>query len=659
MKRTTFLGLLAFASACSSSGPGGVTTLHDLHQPSTPVATPSVDDDFYTLPFPDDVRVREDGTFDLSRYPRGLSGGLVEEYINWFDQGIHGAGTNSAIYFRFDGTIDDSTLPADVNASVADGATAFVVDVTPNSPTFGQKRPVRAHYVDVNYDFIGPHWVALLPFAGVPLREKTTYAAVLTDGIHDTTGKPVHRDHDLDAALAANAASSSDPQIARAGTAYAPLVAWLKTQPGLADHVVNATVFTTGDFTQKMFKLRDAVYAQAPAPTLSALSYDGEDQAGVDDVYSGTYPGPNFQSGTAPYKMPSNGGAILYNANGVPQMDHVETLRVAMTIPKSAPMPAAGWPVVIYAHGTGGDYKSFIGDGSGREVALIQDASGQPITRMAMISIDQVLHGPRSPAGTDVELAYFNLFNLPAFLDNVKQGALDDFQLLRLVKVINVAAAPTTNAPIKFDTSKIYFKGHSQGGQTGPLFVAAEPEVKAAVFSGAGGVVIEALLNKTQPVNIVAAVQAPFQDPVDEFHPVLSLAQNYAEESDPENYAKYYFREPPAGFASKPIYQSLGIVDHYTPIPTMKALAMAMGVQPIGPMIEPIDGLDLAGLSWGTAPTMNNVGGGQATGVLLEYTAPMGDDGHFVVFDVDAAVQQSNRFLGTHAVSGVATLTTP
>jgi hypothetical protein len=194
---------------------------------------------------------------------------------------------------------------------------------------------------------------------------------------------------------------------------------------------------------------------------------------------------------------------------------------------------------------------------------------------------------------------------------------------------------------------------------------AAEPEVKAAVLSGAGGVIIYALLNKTQPVNIPVVVGALFHDPVDEFHPVLNLAQNYAEESDPENYAKYFFREPPtppvahAAFAAKSIYQSLGIVDHYTPIPVIKALALGMGVQPVNPMLEPIDGLDLAGLSWANPPLKSNVAGGNATGVLLEYTAPPGDDGHFVVFDVPAAVAQSNRFLGTHEATGIAELTAP
>lgn len=627
--------------------------MHDLHQPATPVIQPSLTDDFYTLPYPNDLHLGANGELDLSRYPQQEPGTILADYVAAFDT-IEGAGTNSGIYFRFDGAIDPASLPQDANASVDAASTAFLVDVTPGSPTYGMKHPLKMRFTELAYDFIGPFWLAMLPFPGLPLREKTTYAAVLTDGIKAKDGGAVVRAKDFDAVMG----SAGDAQVTAARAAYKPLTDWLGTQPGLSAHVINATVFTTGDFTSIMFKLRAAVLAQAPNPQLADLKYDGEDQAGVDDIYEGTYQGPNFQTGTAPY-LSGKGGDLAVDADGNPKIDHLETLRVAMTIPKGAPMPAAGWPVVLYAHGTGGNYKSFINDGSGSAAALIKDSSGQVITRMAMISIDQVVHGTRVPPGTDYDLAFFNLKNLPAFRANPKQGALDDFQLLRLSKNIDVAAAPSTNAPIKFDPAHIYFKGHSQGGLTGPLFVAAEPEEKAAIFSGAGGVIIYALLDKTEPVNIPAVVGALFHDPVDEYHPVLNLAQAYAESSDPENYAKYYFREPPAQFAAKPIYQSLGIVDHYTPIPVIKALALAMGVQPVGPQLLPIEGLDLAGQTWATAPVQNNVAGGAATGVVLEYTAPAGDDGHFVVFDVPAAVQQSNRFLGTHVVSGTATLTTP
>ncbi|HEX9100659.1 MAG TPA: hypothetical protein VF997_00580, partial [Polyangia bacterium] len=383
-----------------------------------------------------------------------------------------------------------------------------------------------------------------------------------------------------------------------------------------------------------------------------ALAYDGEDVPGVDDIYEGTYQGPNFQQGDPPYS--STGGAIT----NPPTVQRMETLRIAITVPKGTP-PAAGWPVVIYQHGTGGDYKSFIGDGSGREAANVTDGSGAVIAKMAMIGTDQVLHGPRSPAGTDVETAFFNFVNLPAAHDNPKQGALDAFSVVRLIHTIDVASAPTTGAHIKLDPSKIYFKGHSQGGLTGPLFLAAEPEVKAAILSGAGGGLIDSLLNKTQPVNIPQVVQGLLHDPADSFHPLLSLVQGYFEDSDPVNYGRLMFAEPPAGQAPKSIFQTLGIVDHYTPIPNIETLALGMGVQPSGPELQTIDGLAFTTTQWGAAPITGNVAGGQATGVLLEYTAPSGHDGHFVVFDVPSAIAQSNRFLATAAATGTARLDPP
>ena len=114
-----------------------------------------------------------------------------------------------------------------------------------------------------------------------------------------------------------------------------------------------------------MADLRAAVYAQAPAPTLDGAGLGREDDGAADDIFEGTYQGPNFQQGDPPYS--STGGAITNPPTIAARM---ETLRIALTIPKGDP-PAAGWPVVIYAHGTGGDYMSFIGDGSGREVAKV------------------------------------------------------------------------------------------------------------------------------------------------------------------------------------------------------------------------------------------------------------------------------------------------
>ncbi len=651
--------LLVLALAGCNHAPGArVSALHDLHQSGKPVLAPSLTEDFYALPWPNALHFGPNGIVDLTMYPRPQEGGAIKDYIDTFGASHSGAGPSSGIYFRFDGMIDPSTLPSDPNASVKSDATAFVVDVTPGSPSYGQKTPVIAHFVADSYDYIGPYWLALLPLPGFPLRDKTTYAAVLTDGVKAEGGGAIARAADLSAALSSAGATSGDARIAAAARAYAPFTAWLASQNGLAEHLVNATVFTTLDATGLMPKLRQVIYDQVPAPSLAGLKYDREDQAGVDQLYEGTYQGPNFQTGDPPYM--ATGGDIVLGPDGRPLLQRMETLRVAMTIPEG-PMPQAGWPVVLYAHGTGGSYMDFVEDGSAREAAKVVNADGT-VTQLAMISIDQVLHGTRAPtlvSDSDHDLAFFNVFNIRAARANPKQGALDDFQLLRLVKAIDVAAAPTTGQHIKFDPARIYFKGHSQGGLTGPLFLAAEPEVKAAILSGAGGVLIQALLGKLKPVNIPVTVGALLHDPVDQFHPLLSMLQNYLEDADPENYARLLFREPPPGFAPKSIFHSLGIVDSFTPIPTTKALALALGEQPIAPMREPIDYLELAGQSWGTAPVAGNVAGGQATAVLLEYPQAGTHDGHFVIFDVPDAIRQCNRFFASHAVSGTARLDPP
>ena len=626
---------------CSAGG--GTHVLFDLHQPSSAVSTPTATDDFYALPFPNALRVRDDGTVDLDRYPR--VGGQIDDYITTIDKSP-ARFQNAGIFFRFDGAVDAATLPADPAASLVDGATIFAVDLTNDVRT-----PLSTRFTAINYDFIGPNWVAALPVAGFSFHEGHDIAVLVTDGLHGSDGKSIARDADFDAVLSDE--PSSDSAVASAQTTYAPLRAWLAAHADVAKHVVGGTYFNAGTSTKIMSDLRAAIYAQVPTPpTLDNLAYDGEDQAGVDDIFEGTYPGPNFQQGDPPYS--ATGGAIT----SPPTVQRMETLRIAITVPKGDP-PAAGWPVVIYQHGTGGDYKSFIGDGSGREAAKVTDGSGAVIGQMAMIGTDQVLHGPRAPAGTDVDTAFFNFLNLPAAHDNAKQGALDAFTVVRLIHAVDVASAPTTGKRIKFDTSKIFFKGHSQGGLTGPLFLSAEPEVKAAILSGAGGALIESLLHKTEPVNIPQVVQALLHDPADQFHPLLSLIQGYFEDTDPLNYGRLFFREPPAGFTAKSIFQTLGIVDHYTPIPSIEALALGMGVQPAGPQLQTIDGLAFTETQWGTPPITGNVAGGQATGVLLEYTAPAGDDGHFVVFDVPDAIAQANRFLAHAASDGMARLDPP
>jgi len=585
--------------------------------------------DFYARPFPRDDRRNPDGTIDLSTYPRPSA--LIREYVDAFAADGHGFGEASGIFFRFSAPIDAGTLPQTPEAALAADASVYLIELPG-----GRRQPIKVGVRARGGPFAGPNLLAILPFPGLPLRPQTQYAAVITRRVLDATGAKVGRDSGFGDALG--------------GPVLAPLRAWAQSAgAGTLDDIAGATVFTTGEPTRDMQALREAVRADIEAPEPQALSWQSGD--GFDE-YDGTYTGPIYQQGTPPYLTIDQGGSIAW-WNGQPKIVRIESIRFALTLPKGEKPPAGGWPVVLYAHGTGGSYRSFINEGVAARLAAVG---------VAAISIDQVLHGPRDPTGSDPDITFFNFQNIAAARDNVRQGALDDFQLLRLLTSWSAGLAlPMTHAHAWFDPARVAFMGHSQGGLTGPLFVAYEPGVRGAVFSGAAGNLILALLNKTRPVDIPGLVAGLLaDDPIDQLHPFLSMVQTYFEPADPANYGRLYFQEPPAGMAPRSIFQTIGLVDHYAPVPGLKAFMLAMGLQPVGMLPDPIEGLDLQGLqpAPGGLPVQANVAGGAATGVAAEYVA-RGYDGHFVVFLEPNAQRQSTGFLASLVAVGSAPATLP
>lgn len=588
--------------------------------------------EFYELPFPNDLRRDAAGHPVLDSYPRDAP--LVAMFLDACET-LDGFGTNNAIFTRFSAPIDAGLLPADGAAALAADASVYLVDIDPDSPERGMRRPIVFRFQDYAGWTIGANFLAALPVAGFPMREQTTYALVVTRRLG------VVPSPDFEAVMATAADPGLAPALGRARDIYAPLAAWLDEAGGdERGDVAAAAVFTTQSVTGIMGLLRQQVRAQ-PAPVARDVAARTSPQP-TFTWYDGVVDMPSFQTGVVPYRSVGEGDIEL-GTDGLPVVQRLEPVRFSFTIP-SGTAPAGGWPVVIYAHGTGGSYHSFVGDGTAGRLA----AEG-----LAAISIDQVLHGPRNPGGSP-EIDFFNFQNPQAARNNPIQGAVDDFSVVRLVEDFALVEAGRT---ITFDPDRIYFFGHSQGGLTGPPFVAYEPAVKGAILSGAGGLLYHALLNKTEPVDITSLVQSVIIDnPLDEFNPVLSMLQMWIERSDSVNYGPLLVREPPPGLMPRPIYQSMGFIDHYTPLPTIEALAVAIGGDHVGPAIEPVEGLALRGRGLVAAPVTGNVAG--TTAVLVQYQAS-GSDGHFVVFDVAAAQRQSVQFLATLASAGAATLVTP
>lgn len=410
----------------------------------------------------------------------------------------------------------------------------------------------------------------------------------------------------------------------------------------------------------------DDVAASVPAPT--AKDWKRKEQTADLVVYEGSYgPSPNYQAGIVPFRKPSDGGGFVVE-NGKPKLQNTFDLRFAVTVPAatSCPVPAGGYPIALYAHGTGGDYRSFIDDGTARAAAQ---------KCLAMMGIDQIFHGtrPGAPAESDpqrettIQLLFFNLDNVLAARTSNRQSAIDVVQQARLFSETRVKVPATTSitaAEIGFDGSKVLFFGHSQGGLNGPLFLAGSSLSRGGVLSGAGSDLALNLLEKTKPVDVAAAFRllvglgdADAASELNIFHPVMTLVQTLVDAADPLEYGPFLARTPRTGFAPKSIYQTEGIGpdgvgDSYAPPHGIEALSVAIGLPRQLPGVRAVVEAGWAGIADITVPaegTSGNLGDGRASGVLAQFVPANGRDGHFVVFNDPKARAQASTFLANLA----------
>ncbi len=584
--------------------------------------------DFYDLPFPNDLRRNSDGSLDLSKFPTNSL--LAGQYRDAIAAELDGFGLNAAIFSRFSGPLDKDSLP-DAPTSLQPGASVYLVNVDANSPDYGTLTPIVASWRDDGTNTIHGNRVVVRPYPGFGLDEATTYALVITDRVLDADKQPIAASDDF-AAIRGGGGSAA------AKAVYAPLLAWLPAAERA--HVVSAAVFTTQHATFAGPALRAGVFG-TPAPVGANLAVSTRTPNPAFALWEGTYVAPNFQTGDVPYL--SSGGEIQYDPNGAAIVQRMENMRFALSIPPG-PTPTTGWPIVIYQHGTGGDWESFVDDGTAAHLA----AQG-----LAVISTDQVLHGPRNPGG-DPAVSFFNFGNPYAGRDNSLQGAADAWSQMRLA--LGLSFTDGGGRAIAFDPARVMFFGHSQGGLTGPAFVAFEPAVKGAVLSGTGGLLYLSMLYKVAPVDFPPLVETLTRDsPMDEDNPTLALAQMWIERADGANYARFFVRDPQTAAGPRAIFQSEGFTDTYAPNPSIEAFATAVSGDLLLPDIQDVPGLTaLRGRKTVSPPVTNNVNG--TTAILAQYQMAPGSDGHFVVFDIPAARNQSSSFLGTLAAAGQATV---
>jgi hypothetical protein len=626
---------------------------------------------FFDQPWPNDLRV-ENGSPRLTGFYNPLALPILDTYITSMQGVIDGFSPAGAGYARFTGAVDPATLPATPKDGLAATASVQLIDIDPASPEHGQRKLCSVEFHQPEGVYYMPNTLAFMPSVGFPLRTHTRYAFVVTDALKDTTGAPV-----LQSPTVAMLVGVTPPNAATAAAASA-LASGVKevTAAGVAaSHVVHLAIFTTSDPTAELASVADAVAKVVAAPTPEAGMWAVNASGAGYTEYVGRYgPSPNFQAGNLPFASFGDGGQFVFQ-NGLPVVQNTFDLRFSLMVPlaSACPMPATGYPIVLYAHGTGGDYESYVQDGTG--AALAKHC-------MATMGIDQIFQGTRpgsTPGETEgqIGLVFYNVQNPVAARTNGRQAAIDEVQRSRLFTETQMtvpASVSVTGSAVLFDATKLMFFGHSQGGLNVPLCTAVDPHSRGGVFSGSGAQIALGLLDKTSPQPAVAGLIKALlglagagSAELDVFHPTMSLFQDIIDVEDPINYARLQFVSPRAGFAPKSVYQTEGINpdgtgDSYAPPPTLEAHGLALGLPLQMPFQHAIPQLAWGGVQPVMVPAAGlggNLASGKASGVLAQWAVPPGDDGHFVVFDVPAAQEQAAQFLQNLAANPVGLVPAP
>lgn len=622
--------------------------------------------DFYAAPFPSEHRRKAGGAIDVTGFPNPGGIDLVDQIVEILATDADGFGTTSGIYFSLTGALDPASLP-DMRASTEPGASVFLVSIDAEAPDFGRRYPIQVGFEADGGPFGAPNLLALLPYQGVPLRPGTLYAAVVRRSVHDASGEPLG----VPPAVKDLAAGLTPEGMSEASAKEYRLALHLLQTQGVGDgDVAGLTVFRTGHPAQQLGQFVEHALAQ-PLPQPTKPFEPAEVFEGFC-VYQTTIAMPTYQAGVPPYD--TDGGGWEVDESGQPIVQAKEEANFVVTLPR-APMPAGGFPVVIFSRTGAGGERPLVDRGVRATAGgpAIEPGTG-PAMEFAQVgfagsSIDGPHGGLRNVSKKDEQFLIFNVFNPLALRDNVRQSALElvlQAHILESVE-IDASACPglTTpgGGPARFDVQTMAAFGHSMGASIVPLAVAYEPRLRGAILSGAGSSYIENIIHKKKPIETKGFAEllleyTAIDRDLTELDPVMSVLQWAAEPADVQAYGRSILREP-AGGAVHHVLMVEGVVDRYIMPPIANATALSLGLDLAGPELDATSDelapfaplatvLDLGGRQAIDFPAAGNIAhtdGLTSTAVVVQHLEDGIEDGHEAVFQRPEPKHQYRCFL--------------
>jgi hypothetical protein len=616
-------------------------------------------DEYFALPFPSDLRLLDDGRIDFTNFPNKRNLPIVRDLLSSAAERA-GFPTMPIAWFRFTGIVPDHAVDRVFTADAA--SAALLVDIDPDSDERGALFPLVAQTLPVD-PFAGEGLVSLAPRPGVVLRAGTRYAFVLQKTFAPGVSTPP---------AFGELVRGGGPATAK--DLYAPLWTVLDELDIADDDLLVATVFTTGDEIAMMRTRSEAVRAQHDV-TIDGLALDTAHGVNHPDVcvLAGTVTMPQFQKGEAPY---STEGRFAFDASGAPISQGTLAVPIRITIPKGA-MPASGWPLWQYVHGSGGSSFDLVDEGyntTPESGPMAGEGPGVVVGRRGIAAAATAMPvNPERLPGADAQ-AYLNFNNLAAMPYTFQQGVfeqrllLDALLELRVTPAMLAGCGATTGATDgRFDPATVTLGGHSMGGMYTNMIGAIEPRFGALTPFGAGGFWNVFILDTELIANVdtlLAGILGIDGETLTFMHPVLGVLGIGWEVAEPGASMARLAQRPLEGLPERHVYQPIGQGDRYFPETILDAAALAYGNSEAGEKVWPgtQDALAMQGLEgmleYPVRENRQNAGI-RTTSVVVQYADGGIADGHQIYRQLPAVRYQYSCFLATYLRDGVPTVPAP
>lgn len=706
MHRLLFPSLALLVLACSSddttpspSGPAAIAGVQALFNIEADLGTQEA---FFDFPYPSNLRL-QGGSPDVRGWPNPRNLSLVEG-LRALAAERKGFPVLPAAYFRFDAPLAERS-PEQVIPPGKDSP-VMLVDIDATSPEQGRLFPMVASTLPPD-GYTPENTLAVAPRPGFVLAPNRTYAFVLLRSLNDATGAPLGVPLAMEQLKAGIAPAG--PRGQETLDLYAPLWPVLDKLGVERAQVAAATVFSTADVVQDLHTISERVRGQYKIE-ITGLQVDPTDGAKHPRYCElrGKVVYPQFQRGTPPFNKE---GTFDFSQGDLPVKQRDEEAPITLTLPKG-PMPAGGYPLGLFFHGSGGLSTAVVDRGTWRYTEDPKDCPAWPDT----LRCDKLKNDPQSvlnlweekngcntagegPAHVMAfhgiamaasalpvnperltcasETEYLNFENLAAFRDTFRQGVIEQRLFIDALSTLTIDPAvvasceglslPAGETSYRFSLDRLVATGQSMGGMYTNMIGAVEPRIRAVAPTGAGGfwsyfiLKTKLLPNIDGLVGLVLGTQAPLQY----LHPTLQLLETAWEAAEPMAYMPRLAKNPLPGHPSRPIYEPVGKDDSYFPIELFDAVALAyqhpQGGEEVWPSMQQALALDnRAGLLPYPIRDNNMSPGGEAyTGAVIQYPGDGVYDPHAIYSQRDEVKYQYGCFFESFVKTGKATIPAP